>query len=231
MSLQKHNKDTYPAIRSFVRHHGRMTAGQRHALGCYWQDYGIDFSRQVLNLKAFGDFSQVVLEIGFGNGETLVDMAASYPDILFIGVEVHRPGVGRTLMLAQARDLKNLRLVEYDAVAFIDTMLPANCLDRVQIYFPDPWHKRRHHKRRLIQNAFCQQLHRVLKLQGLLHIATDWFPYAEHCIKVLVSMDNYRNLAVAGDYVEKPDYRRETKFERRGRRLGHEVKDLLFAAT
>ncbi len=215
-------------IKSFVRHHGRLTAGQQNALENYWEDFGIDFQDKVLDLKTFGDFNQVVLEIGFGNGESLVEMAKNSPGTLFIGAEVHRPGVGRALMLAHEHELKNLRVIEYDAVAFIDKMLPEQCLDRVQVFFPDPWHKKRHFKRRLIQPAFCQKLHRVLKPKGILHVATDWVPYAEHCVEVIDSIDFFNNCSPTGDYIEKPDYRPETKFERRGLKLGHEVRDMHF---
>ncbi len=216
------------AIKSFVRHHGRLTSGQQHALATYWPDFGIDYTGERLDIAAWG-FSRAVLEIGFGNGESLVEMAAAAPDTLFIGVEVHKPGVGRALMLAHEKGLKNLRVLEHDAVAFIEHMLPDHCLDRVQIYFPDPWHKKRHHKRRLIQPDFCNKLQRVLKTGGVLHIATDWLPYAEHCLTVLAEMDNFANQS-AEDFA-KPDYRPQTKFERRGLKLGHEVRDLLFVVT
>ncbi len=215
-------------IKSFVRHHGRLTAGQHNALTNYWQDFGIDFKEEELDLKALGDFDKIVLEIGFGNGESFVEMAKNAPDTLFIGAEVHRPGVGRALMLAHENELKNLRVIEHDAVEFIDKMLPEQCLDRVQVFFPDPWHKKRHFKRRLIQPAFCQKLHRVLKPVGILHVATDWVPYAEHCVEVINSIDFFKNISPTDDYIEKPDYRPETKFERRGLKLGHEVRDLHF---
>ncbi len=216
------------AIKSFVRHHGRLTAGQQQALKMYWQDFGIDYTGRPLDIEAWG-FPRAVLEIGFGNGESLIEMAVASPDTLFIGVEVHKPGVGRALMLAHEKKLKNLRVLEHDAVEFIEHMLPASSLDRVQIYFPDPWHKKRHHKRRLIQPAFCQKLQRVLKPQGVLHIATDWLPYAEHCLAVLDEMSSFTHQSAEG--FAKPDYRPQTKFERRGLKLGHEVRDLLFVLT
>lgn len=218
----------YRPIKSFVRHHGRLTAGQQHALDNYWKDFGLNFQTQPLDFTALGDFTQVVLEIGFGNGESLVEMAANTPDTLFIGAEVHRPGVGRALMLAHKQSVNNLRVLEHDAVEFIEQMLPTNSLSRVQVFFPDPWHKKRHNKRRLIQPEFCQKLHRVLKPKGILHVATDWLPYAEHCIEIIDSIDFFSNLSADGDYVPKPVYRPETKFERRGLKLGHEVRDMLF---
>lgn len=215
-------------IKSFVRHHGRLTAGQQHALDNYWYEFGLDFQAKMLDLSTLGDFSAVVLEIGFGNGESLVEMAANAPETLFIGAEVHRPGVGRALMLAHEHNLKNFRVLEHDAVEFIQQMLPANSIDRVQVFFPDPWHKKRHNKRRLVQAAFCRELHRVLKADGVLHVATDWLSYAEHCVEVVDGIDFFINLSSNSDYVAKPDYRPETKFERRGLKLGHEVRDMLF---
>lgn len=215
-------------IKSFVRHHGRLTSGQQYALEHYWSDFGIDFQEKTLELTQFGQYETVILEIGFGNGESLIEMAEKAPNTLFIGAEVHKPGVGRALMLAKKRGLSNLRVVEHDAVLFIDKMLPEQCLDRVQVYFPDPWHKKRHFKRRLIQPEFCHKLHRVFKNNGILHVATDWLPYAEHCIEVVDSLHIFENCSPTGDYMEKPDYRPETKFERRGLKLGHQVKDLCF---
>lgn len=216
------------SIKSFVRHHGRITAGQQQALTNYWQDYGIDYQPKRLDLSMWGGYDNVVFEIGFGNGESLVEMAKISPKTLFIGAEVHKPGVGRALMLAKENQLTNLKVIEHDAVEFIENMLPDESLDRVQIFFPDPWHKKRHHKRRLIQPEFCQKLSRVLKPSGILHVATDWLPYAEHCIAVINPLDNFNNVSPTDDYVVKPDYRPETKFERRGLTLGHEVRDMQF---
>lgn len=215
-------------IKSFVRHHGRLTAGQQQALEDFWQDFGIDYQDNILDLKSFGQFEKVVLEIGFGNGESFIKMAESAPDTLFIGAEVHKPGVGRALMLANQRGVSNIRVVEHDAVAFIDKMLPARCLDRVQVFFPDPWHKKRHFKRRLIQAAFCQKLARVMKVGAILHVVTDWTPYAEHCLEVINDLDFFTNTAENGDYIDKPDYRPTTKFEQRGVKLGHSVKEMAF---
>lgn len=218
----------YRPIKSFVRHHGRLTAGQQNALDNYWVDFGLDYQNKVLSLSRFGDFTRVVFEIGFGNGESFIEMAKQAPDTLFIGAEVHKPGVGRALMLAHENELENVRIIEHDAVEFIDNMLSENSLDRVQVFFPDPWHKKRHFKRRLIQPAFCKKLQRVLKPDGILHVATDWLPYAEHCVDVIDSIDYFTNCSASGNYIDKPDYRPETKFERRGVKLGHEVRDMCF---
>lgn len=216
-------------IKSFVRHHGRLTAGQQYALENYWDTYGINYTSEQIDLSLFDGFDSVVFEIGFGNGESFTEMAAASPNTLFIGAEVHKPGVGRALILAQEQKLHNVRVLEHDAVEFIDNMLPDNILDRVQVYFPDPWHKKRHHKRRLIQPLFCEKLQRVLKPKGVLHVATDWVPYAEHCIEVVESISTFDNHSQPS--YQKPDYRPETKFERRGLKLGHEVRDLLFVST
>lgn len=216
-------------IKSFVRHHGRLTAGQQHALDTFWHEFGLDYTGKRLDNAFFDTFDSVVFEIGFGNGESFIEMAENAPNTLFLGAEVHKPGVGRALMLANEKGLTNVRVLEHDAVEFIDNMLPNNSLDRVQVYFPDPWHKKRHHKRRLIQSEFCQKLYRVLKPQGMLHVATDWVPYAEHCLAVVQSIDTFTD--VSDSEFGKPDYRPETKFERRGLTLGHEVRDLLFVST
>lgn len=225
---QQTAENQHRPIKSFVRHHGRLTAGQQHALDNYWADFGIDYTGELLDLTTFGTFDHVVFEIGFGNGESFVEMAKNAPNTLFIGAEVHKPGVGRALMLAHENALKNLRVIEHDAVEFIDNMLPENSIDRVQVFFPDPWHKKRHFKRRLIQPAFCKKLQRVLKADGILHVATDWVPYAEHCVEVIDHIDYFENCSPSGDYIDKPDYRPETKFERRGLKLGHEVRDMHF---
>ncbi len=215
-------------IKSFVRHHGRLTDGQRKAFDEHWQTYGIDYNPEQLSESLFNGFSKVVFEIGFGNGESFIEMAENAPDTLFIGAEVHKPGVGRALKLAAEKGLKNVKVLMHDAVEIIDNMLPQSSVDRVQVYFPDPWHKKRHFKRRLIQAGLCLKLSNLLKDNGVLHIATDWEPYAEHCIEVLGPLSEFKNLSQAGNYVEKPAFRPETKFERRGKKLGHGVYDMLF---
>lgn len=219
--------EKYGEIKSFVRHHGRLTRAQADALAHYLPLYQLDAEGKRLTADAFSR-EQVVLEIGFGNGETLIDMAKATPDTLFLGAEVHKPGIGHALLLAHAAHLENFKVIADDAVAFIDKRLPDACLDRVQIFFPDPWHKKRHFKRRLVQTAFIEKVHRVLKPNGYLHIATDWTPYAEHCLEVLNPSALFENQSKDNTYVAKPAYRGETKFERRGLRLGHEVHDLLF---
>lgn len=218
-------------IKSFVRHHGRLTDSQRKAFDLYWQDYGIDYTGNELPDTLFSGFSKVVFEIGFGNGESFIEMAENAPDTLFIGAEVHKPGVGRVLKSAAEKELKNIKVFMHDAVEIMDNMLPSQAIDRVQIYFPDPWHKKRHFKRRLIQTELCLKLKRLLKENGILHLATDWQPYAEHCLEVLSPMPEFSNLSPTDNYMEKPTYRPETKFERRGKKLGHGVFDMLFVRS
>ncbi|WP_269618657.1 tRNA (guanosine(46)-N7)-methyltransferase TrmB [Zhongshania sp. BJYM1] len=219
-------------IKSFVLRTGRMTDGQRRAYGINMAELGLQRGDGMQNFEAtFGRVAPVVLEIGFGMGDSLAEMAAAAPENDFIGVEVHTPGVGRLLYLAQEAGLKNLRTYCDDAVEVLAQCIPDNSLSRVQIYFPDPWHKARHHKRRLIQPLFVQTLRSKLKLGGILHLATDWENYAEHMMDVMSDAEGYSNMADGREYSPRPDYRPVTKFEKRGESLGHGVWDLLFTKT
>ena len=161
-------------------------------------------------------------------GQSLVTMAKNTPEKNFIGIEVHRPGVGSCLALAHAEGISNLRVMSHDAVEVLEHMIPDASLDRVQIYFPDPWHKKRHNKRRIIQPAFVALLARKIKMNGCLHLATDWQAYAEHMLEVLQASPSYDNTSDTHDWVERPQWRPETKFERRGQLRGHGVWDLIF---
>lgn len=216
-------------IRSFVRRQGRLTKGQQQALTTLWPRWGLDFQPAPLTLATlFTREAPVVMEIGFGMGDSLVAMAKQHPQYNFLGVEVHLPGVGACLSALAAADIHNLRVVCHDAIEVLQQMISDNSLSRVQLYFPDPWHKARHHKRRIVQEHFVSLVARKLKLGGQLHIATDWQPYAEAIVQVIAQVDALRNCSTTGDYVEKPAFRPQTKFERRGERLGHGVWDLLF---
>ena len=216
-------------IRSFVQRQGRLTRGQQHALDNLWERYGLDPPAGLLDLdEIFGRRAPRILEIGFGNGESLAAMAAAQPEVDYLGIEVHRPGVGHLLMLAQQLGLCNLRVMVMDAVAALERHLPDACLDRVQIFFPDPWPKRRHHKRRLIQPAFIERVARTLKPDACLHLATDWEDYAQQILTVLTTAEALVNRAANGGFATRPAYRPATKFERRGERLGHPVRDLIF---
>ncbi|WP_333608570.1 tRNA (guanosine(46)-N7)-methyltransferase TrmB [Arsukibacterium sp.] len=216
-------------IRSFVLREGRLTKGQQHALSHYWSEYGLNHQATPLDLdQLFGRQSNRVLEIGFGMGKSLVQMAKAAPDTDFIGIEVHRPGVGACLSEAVAQDVKNLRVFEHDAVEVLADSIADESLDTVQLFFPDPWHKKKHHKRRIVQPDFVQLLRRKLKIGGVFHMATDWQNYAEHMLEVMSAAPGYENLSLNADYVERPEQRPLTKFEQRGQRLGHGVWDLMF---
>lgn len=215
-------------IRSFVLRSGRVTGAQQRALAELWPRYGIEFSSQPLDLDAaFGRRAARVLEIGFGNGENLLALAQSRPDTDYLGVEVHRSGVGRLLMAVDARRLTNVKVICHDAVEVLAHQLAAQALDDVLILFPDPWPKKRHHKRRLIQPAFAELAASRLKPGGTLRLATDWRPYAEQMLEVLAACSLLENLAAPGARFE-PGERIATRFEQRGRRLGHDVWDFAF---
>lgn len=233
-------------IRSFVRREGRLTKGQQRALDDLWGQFGIDSAgpdtlepeRIALNeplldldrLFAREPHSprQMVLEIGFGNGASLAEMAAAQADVDYLGIEVHRPGVGNLLRLLGENDLHNVRVICDDAVQVLKHRIADACLDRVQLFFPDPWHKKRHHKRRIVSPEFAALIAQKLKPGGVFHLATDWEDYAEQMMEVLSATPGYQNLAGAGQYSPRPDWRPLTKFEQRGQRLGHGVWDLLF---
>ena len=216
-------------IRSFVRREGRMTTAQRRALEELWPRFGLATGSAPLDFAAsFGRAAPVVVEIGFGNGESLLAMAVAQPEKNFIGVEVHRPGVGQLLMLLAERGIGNVRLVCDDAKEFLEERVPDASLDALQLFFPDPWPKVRHHKRRLVQAEFAQLVRRKLRIGGQFHMATDWQHYAEHMLTVMTEAQGFRNDAGAGQYAARPEHRPQTKFERRGQRLGHGVWDLVF---
>lgn len=214
-------------IRSFVLRQGRMTGAQQSGLELLPQK-GLMLEDGVLNCeKAFGRSAPTVLEIGFGMGTSLLQMAQAAPDKNFIGIEVHRPGVGKLLHDMADAGVDNIRVYCDDAVEVLQHCIVDASLAGVQIFFPDPWHKKRHNKRRLIQPEFVQLLHRKLQNDGVLHIATDWQDYAEHILTVMQAASNFKNCADA-NYAPRPEYRPKTKFEQRGERLGHGVWDIIF---
>ena len=216
-------------IRSFVRRQGRLTEGQQRALDSQWDRLGLQLRGQPRDLNTlFGREAEHVLEIGTGNGEALASAAVNEPHRDFIGIEVHQPGVGRLLASLAAAERDNARVYCADAVEVLTQDIADHALDEVRIYFPDPWHKKRHHKRRLIQPAFVELLCRKLKPSGLLHLATDWEPYAEYMWDVLEAQVLLSNMNGARGSSPRPDWRPETHFERRGQRLGHGVWDLLY---
>jgi tRNA (guanine-N7-)-methyltransferase len=216
-------------IRSFVLRQGRFTGAQQRAFDALWPRYGIDYAGTPRDFDAvFGRAAPRVLEIGFGNGEALRYAAARDPERDFIGIEVHAPGVGRLLNALAADGTGHVRVYHLDAVEVLEREVVDGTLDEVRIYFPDPWHKKRHHKRRLVQPAFAALLVRKLRTGGRLHLATDWRDYAEHMWDVLDATPGLRNRAGERGSVPRPDWRPQTHFETRGQRLGHGVWDLVY---
>lgn len=216
-------------VRSFVRREGRLTPGQQRAMENLWPRYGLDITTACLDLDAvFGRRAPRILEIGFGNGAALIALAAAHPARDYLGVEVHRPGVGALLLAAAAQGLNNVRVICADAVEVLAHALPDASLAGIQIFFPDPWHKKRHHKRRLIQAEFAALAMRKLAPGGYLHVATDWQDYAQQILAVLGAMPQLRNNAGPGQFAPRPEQRPVTRFERRGQKLGHAVFDLLY---
>lgn len=219
-------------IRSFVLRQGRMTDGQERAFTTLWPRYGVDLQEGLI-LDApglFGDARELVLEIGFGNGETLVQMAQAAPETGFIGIEVHRPGVGHAMLKAAEAEVANVRIVRHDAVEVLRQHIADDSLARVQIYFPDPWPKARHHKRRLVQQPFTDLLWQKLRDGGEIHCATDWEDYALWMREVFQNDAKWRNVGRADGFAEQPAFRPQTKFERRGLGKGHGVWDLRYLA-
>lgn len=218
------------AIRSFVTRSGRITTAQERALEQLWPRYGVDLGAGVsLDLDAlFGRRARRIAEIGFGNGDNLLALAASRPAEDFLGIEVHRPGIGRLLLQLEERAVGNVRVVCDDAVEVLERHLNGPCLDEILILFPDPWPKKRHHKRRLLQPQFVTLLTQRLKDGGALRLATDWEPYAAEMLATLSAEPGLRNIAPDGGFIPRPAERSPTRFERRGERLGHQVWDLEF---
>ncbi len=214
-------------IRSYVLRQGRVSNAQQRAYAELLPRYGIPFREAYLDLDAeFGRPAPKLLEIGFGMGETTATMAAAHPENDYVGVEVHTPGVGSLLKQIGERKLGNVRIITHDAVEVLKSMIRPLSLDGVHIFFPDPWPKLRHHKRRLVQPTFVALLSERLKPGGYLHVATDWAPYAEQVLAVLAAEPRLAN--TARGYAPRPDYRPLTKFERRGLKLGHAVHDIIF---
>jgi len=220
--------DKHRPVRSYVVRGGRLTHSQQEACENLWPDYGIDQEQGLIDRQAvFGREAELVFEIGFGMGDSLAEMASQHPERDYIGVDVHPPGIGTILRDIKGRELQNLRVMQGDATIILEKCFADNSLDRIQIYFPDPWHKKRHNKRRLIQPAFVEALAGKLAKGGVLHLATDWENYAQQMMEVMSASPSYSNVSGEGNF-SGPEERVETKFERRGRRLGHGVWDLLF---
>lgn len=222
-------------IRSFVRRQGRLTEGQQRALDAYWDRYGLRLDGGMLDFtQVFGRAAPVILEIGFGNGKSLVEMAKQQPEKDFIGIEVHRPGVGSLINEAHTQGVHNIRVYHDDAIDVLAQCIPDDSLMGFQLFFPDPWHKARHNKRRIVKPEFIQTIHQKLQVGATVHMATDWQHYAEQMLEVMNADRSFANtvseadLASTGGYAPRPEYRPKTKFESRGERLGHGVWDLIF---
>ncbi len=216
-------------IRSYVIRAGRMTEGQKNAFDRWWPEYGLRLADGEIDpVAVFGRVAPLVVEIGFGMGDSLLQMAEAEPDKDFIGIEVHPPGVGRLINQAGQSNIKNLRVYMADAKDVMEDCIPANSISRFQLYFPDPWHKKKHNKRRIVQLEFMALIAERLAEGAHAHLATDWENYADHMMEVMSLSEAYENTSDEYHFCEKPEYRPETKFERRGERLGHGVWDLVF---
>jgi len=226
---EKQPRKKHRPIRSYVLREGRLTPGQERAFRELWPAWGVDFeAHRALDPGAlFGNDNPVWVEIGFGNGESLAAYAQANPHINYLGIEVHGPGVGHLLLRIEELGLNNLRVMKHDAVEVLKS-LPDASLEGIMLFFPDPWHKKKHHKRRILQPAFVEELARLIRPGGLFHAATDWQEYAEQMMQVLSDSEAFENTAGDGHYSPRPESRPLTKFEQRGQRLGHGVWDLLF---
>jgi len=228
-TLKDNQSEPKGRIRSFIRRQGRVTAGQTRALETLWPIFGLDPCQPFMAQEVFHREAPLILEIGFGNGESLAKMAAEHPDQDFIGIDVHRPGVGHLLLHIEGLNLKNLRVYCADAIEVLTNCIHDNSLDRLQLFFPDPWPKTRHHKRRIVNPEFLSLVVRKLKDDGLFHAATDWENYAEHMAEALENCQAMVSNHPENPFSKRPDYRPLTKFEKRGQRLGHGVWDLIYA--
>lgn len=226
---RENNRLTSRSIRSFVVRNGRTTPAQSDALARLLPDYAIPYTDNPVELATiFGRAAPTWLEIGFGNGDVLLNMAGRHPEVNILGAEVHESGIGHALIGMEAQQLDNVRFVQHDAMEVLENMLTPGSLDKVLLLFPDPWHKKRHHKRRIVQTDFLNAVARALSSGGVLHCATDWEEYGQWMIEKLEQDDRFINQAGAGNASPRPDWRPVTRFERRGHRLGHGVTDLLY---
>lgn len=217
-----------PRIRSFIRRQGRITPGQQDAIERLSHQYCLEQGTSIDFELAFGRRAPLYMEIGFGNGESLLAMAARYPENNYIGIEVHKPGVGHLLKRLEQKNIRNVRLFCCDAIEVLEQSIADAELAGVCLFFPDPWHKKRHHKRRIVRAEFLDLLAKKLKPGGIFHAATDWEDYAEYMLAMFNRNNAYKNKNPAGGFSARPDDRIVTKFERRGLRLGHGVWDIIF---
>jgi tRNA (guanine-N7-)-methyltransferase len=226
--VKNHKDNKGRPVRSYVIRSGRITISQRQAIGRLWNDHVIPFSGGLLDLgEIFQNSLPITVEIGFGMGSSLIDMACKRPDTNFLGIEVHKPGIGKVLKCIEKLGIENLKLICHDAAEVFNNAFEDETLDRVLVLFPDPWPKKRHAKRRIIQPEFVSKVSEKLKNNGCIHLATDWSPYAEHMIEVLDKIPSLSNAIAPKVFWENPE-RPETKFEKRGKKLGHRIWDLLY---
>ena len=220
-------------IQSFVRRSGRLSKAQAIGLNELWPNYGIELVvNQMLDFgKLFATTQGVVLEVGFGNGDSLLEMAINQPKTNFLGVEVYEAGVGRLINEANKHQLSNLKIIKDDAVEVLKHHIEDNSLSKFQLFFPDPWHKKKHHKRRILQTSLLDMLTKKLKLNAIVHIATDWENYAEHTMDTMEAHPHFKNSLGDHIYSPRPAHRPLTKFENRGQQLGHDVWDIIFTNT
>ncbi len=221
-------KNDHPKIRSFILRQGRSTAGQKLAMENHWDEFCLDPGKSYNYSRIFGREAPLILEIGFGNGSGLAEMACANPEVNYLGIEVHRPGVGHLLYLLKQKNIKNVRIYHHDAIEILEQKIPDYSLSAVHLFFPDPWQKRRHHKRRIVRPDFIALLNKKLKQGGYFHAATDWEHYAKDMLTTLSSSDRLVNSSADKLYCQRPEHRPVTKFENRGLRLGHKVWDLIF---
>ncbi|WMY96972.1 MAG: tRNA (guanosine(46)-N7)-methyltransferase TrmB [Arsenophonus sp.] len=216
-------------ICSFVRRQSRLTIHQKNALKILWPKIGLNFfSQPIVFSKIFENHAPIIVNIGFGMGTELVKMAKKNLNKNFLGIEVYKPGIGACLIAATEMKLTNLRIIYHDAVEVLEQMLENNTLNMVQLFFPDPWPKKKHQKRRIIQKNFSQLILNKLKIGGVLHITTDCLLYAEHILKTITEIHGYKNLSKTGNYIKRPNSRPLTKFEKRGQKLGNTIFDIMF---
>ena len=216
-------------IQSFVRRSGRLTLGQRTGLIDLWPQFGVDIPSEIIDLNSlFKKIQPITLEVGFGNGDSLLEMAINTPDQNFLGIEVYEAGIGRLINEANKHQLSNLKIIKADAVEVLEHHIKDDSFDTFQLFFPDPWHKKKHHKRRIIQTDFLDLISNKLQDGGTMHMATDWENYAEYMMVTLEKHPHFKNAMGAHKYSLRPEHRPITKFERRGERLGHGVWDLIF---
>ncbi len=218
----------HPPIKSFARRAGRVTAGQQQALEKLWGQYVLDPNTPLSVETIFEQQAPLTVEIGFGDGESLAKMAQASPDRNFIGIEVHKAGVGHLMLKLKEDEIPNVRIYCGDAIEIVETLIPDHSVDTINLFFADPWPKKKHHKRRIVRNSFIDLIVKKLRESGTFHAATDWEDYAEQMMEVLSADSRIENCAGKNNFIERPDNRPETKFEQRGIRLGHSIRDLLF---